>query len=88
MPVPQLDFPAPPGPVSLFRGKVRKPVTLTLTKPHHDKVDKAQTRLDLTRADVIGLLIELYADKVTKEHVARVDRKQLKLARAKRAKQK
>ena len=55
-----------PGPVSLFRGKVRKPVTLTLTPAHHRKVSKNTERLDLTRADLLGLLIEKYADTVTK----------------------
>lgn len=29
-----------PGPVSLFRGKERKPVTLTLTPEHHQKVKR------------------------------------------------
>lgn len=52
----------PPGPVSLFRGKVRKPVTLTLTKDHHRKVRMGTRRLGLTRADFIALLIEKYAD--------------------------
>ena len=55
-----------PGPVSLFRGKVRKPVSLTLTPAHHLKVKNNKHRLDITRADLIGLLIEKYADSVTK----------------------
>lgn len=54
-----------PGQVSLFRGKVRAPVSLTLTREHHRKVKAATRRLHLTRADVIGLLIEKYADTVT-----------------------
>jgi hypothetical protein len=54
----------PPGPVSLFRGKVRKPVTLTLIAEHHIKVNRAMRRLRLSRADVIGLLIEKHADTV------------------------
>lgn len=54
-----------PGPVSLFRGKVRAPVSLTLTREHHDKVNAAVERLKLTRADVIALLIDKYADTVT-----------------------
>jgi hypothetical protein len=54
----------PPGPMSLFRYKVREPVSLTLTKAHHEKVKHAMDRLGLTRADVIGLLIEHFADSV------------------------
>jgi hypothetical protein len=41
------------GPPSLFHGKVRKPVTLTLSPTHHVKVRTAMQRLGLTRADVI-----------------------------------
>ena len=52
------------GPPSLFRGKVRAPVSLTLTPGHHEKVNRNMRRLDLTRADFIGLLIEKYADRV------------------------
>lgn len=52
------------GPASLFRHKIRRPVTLTLTAEHHRKVQAAMRRLGLTRADVIGLLIERYADVV------------------------
>ena len=54
----------PPGPVSLFRNKVRKPVTLTLTAAHHEQVNRAARQLGLSRADTIGLLIHLYADTV------------------------
>ena len=54
-----------PGPRSLFRGKVRAPVTLTLTREHHDKINVAVNRLGLTRSDVIALLIEKYADTIT-----------------------
>ena len=50
-----------PGPVSLFRGKVRKPVSITLTPDHHAMVNAAMERLGLSRADVIALLIEKYA---------------------------
>jgi len=50
------------GPPSLFRGKVRAPVSITLTQDHHDRVKAAMKRLDLTRSDVIALLIELRAD--------------------------
>jgi hypothetical protein len=56
------------GPASLFHGKVRKPVTLTLTAVHHRKVKNATDRLSLTRADLIGLLIDKYADSVTTEY--------------------
>jgi len=54
----------PPGPVSLFRRKVRKPVTLTLTPEHHVKVNAAMRRLKISRADVIAVLIEQHADTV------------------------
>jgi hypothetical protein len=54
-----------PGPVSLFRGKVRKPVSLTLTPEHHDKVKDRRRKLGCTRSDLIALLIEKYADTVT-----------------------
>lgn len=53
-----------PGQVSLFRGKVRAPVSITLTPDHHSKVRRNMRRLGLTRADFIGLLIEKYADTV------------------------
>ena len=56
------------GPASLFHGKLRKPVTLTLTPAHHLKVQRNKQRLDLTRADLIGLLIDKYADTVTAEY--------------------
>ena len=49
----------------MFRGKLRKPVTLTLTPEHHEKVSRNKRRLNCTRADLIGLLIEKYADQVT-----------------------
>jgi hypothetical protein len=51
--------------MSLFRGKLRKPVSLTLTPAHHRKVNKSVRLLGITRADLIGLLIEKYADQVT-----------------------
>ncbi len=54
-----------PGKASLFRNKVRAPVSLTLTKAHHAKVRRAMRRLGLTRADTIALLIDRYADVVT-----------------------
>jgi hypothetical protein len=54
-----------PGRKSLFRNKIRNPVSITLTDYHHNKVNKAKVRLGLTRADVIGLLIDRYADSVT-----------------------
>jgi cold shock CspA family protein len=55
-----------PGTKSLFRGKVRKPVSLTLTPEHHAKITRNLLRLELTsRADFLGLLVEKYADVVT-----------------------
>src|SRR5690349_12287463 len=56
------------GPASLFHRKLRKPVTLTLNAAHHDKVKEAKKRLNLTRADLIGLLIDEYADSVTTDY--------------------
>ncbi|MDO8795382.1 MAG: hypothetical protein Q7J25_12255 [Vicinamibacterales bacterium] len=53
-----------PGQKSLFRDKVRAPVSITLTREHHRKAKIAMRRLGLTRADLIGLLIDQYADKV------------------------
>ncbi len=56
------------GPVSLFPGKRRAPVSLTLTPEHHKKVDTNKRRLGITRADFIGLLIEKYAEVVVSTH--------------------
>jgi hypothetical protein len=50
------------GRVSLFRYKVRKPVSLTLTEEHHEKVNRNMRRLGLSRADLIALLIDRHAD--------------------------
>ena len=47
-----------------FGIKVRQPVSVTLSKRHHQKLRRAMKRLDLTRADTIALLIELHADTV------------------------
>lgn len=67
-PTPVLENPGEPsaitGPRSLFRNKIRAPVSLTLTRDHHDKVNEAMKRLGLTRADLIALLVERYADTV------------------------
>ena len=53
------------GPVTLFPGKIRKPVTITLTVGHHRKVNNSMKRLGLSQSDILGLLIEKYADPVT-----------------------
>ena len=54
-----------PGPVSLFPGKRRAPVSLTLTPAHHEQVKNNRRRLGgITRADLIGLLIEKHAHTV------------------------
>ena len=50
------------GPASLFRKKVRAPVSLTMTKQHHAVLRRAMRRLGLTRADVLALLIDKYGD--------------------------
>jgi hypothetical protein len=52
------------GPLSLFRNKIRAPVSITLTARHHRMVNAAMARLGLTRADLLGLLIEKHADVV------------------------
>ena len=53
------------GPVSLFRGKIRKPVSITLTPDHHELVRKNMLRLGLTsRSDFIGVLIDQHSDTV------------------------
>lgn len=52
------------GPTCLFHDKVRSSVSITLTREHHYKVKKGTRRLGLTRADFIGLLVDLYADSV------------------------
>ena len=49
-----------PGPRALFRGKIRAPVSITLTPDHHMMVNAATMRLDLSKADLIGLLVEKY----------------------------
>jgi hypothetical protein len=51
-----------PGRDSLFRRKVRQPVSVTLTKRHHAKLRAAMRRLNLSRSDVVGLLIDVHAD--------------------------
>lgn len=53
-----------PGQRSLFRGKIRAPVSITLTPEHHFLVQRNMSRLGLTRSDFIGLLIEKYANNV------------------------
>lgn len=58
-----------PGPPSLFHGKIRKPVSLTLTPEHHRKVKANMQRLELSRANLIALLIDKHADSVTKDYI-------------------
>jgi hypothetical protein len=58
-----------PGPKALFRGKKRAPVCITLTPDHHLLVKTAMKRLGLSRADLIGLLIEKYASTVTTDGI-------------------
>jgi hypothetical protein len=61
----------PRGRTALFRGKIRKPVCLTLTAAHHAKLREASARLGLTRADVVALLVEKFADTVDTEDLHR-----------------
>ena len=53
------------GPPALFRGKVRKTASITLTPQHHTLVEEGMMRTGLTRSDFIGLLVELYAERAT-----------------------
>lgn len=53
-----------PGKASLFRNKVRAPISITLTKAHRAAAAKAMRRLGISRSDLVALLIESYADKV------------------------
>jgi hypothetical protein len=49
----------------LFPGKVRgRTISLTMTDAHLAKLDTATTRLDLTRADLLALLVHQFADRV------------------------
>jgi hypothetical protein len=56
-----------PEPPSLFRGKLRKDASVTLTAQHQRKVAKAMERLGLKLADVIALLIDRHAETVTRD---------------------
>ena len=60
--------PKPPGRKSLFRGKVRAPVSITLTPAHHRWVARATRRLTISRSDLIGLLIDKHARTVEKAY--------------------
>lgn len=61
------------GRASLFRGKVRAPVSLTLTPHHHDVVNRNKLRLGLTRSDFIALLIDRYADVVELDSIEHLE---------------
>jgi hypothetical protein len=52
----------PLGRRALFRKKVRAPVSITLTRDHHRRLNAAMARLGLTRADVLALLVDRYVD--------------------------
>jgi hypothetical protein len=52
------------GPLALFRPKIRVPASLTFTKKHHEKIAAGMARLNLSRSDFIGLLVEKYAEHV------------------------
>jgi hypothetical protein len=62
-----------PGRDSLFRRKVRQPISVTLTKRHHAKLKAAMQRLGLSRSDTIGLLVDLHADSLRIPHDLMVD---------------
>ena len=46
------------GQRSQFRGKVRAPVSITLTDKHHSQVNQNRNRLGLSRSDFMALLVE------------------------------
>ena len=52
-----------PGVRTLFPGKIRRPLTFTATKAVTQKLTRASRRLKISRADVIGLLADRYADR-------------------------
>jgi len=53
------------GPVALFRNKERsRPTSVLFTKAHHAKLARAQARLNLSRCDVLSLLVEQFAEVV------------------------
>ena len=54
------------GPHSLFRGKQRMPISVKLTQEHLDTCARNAARLELTRSDLIALLVERYADTVAR----------------------
>lgn len=58
------EAPGRPGPISLFRDKIVTPISWTATKEVHDKMNLNMKRLDLSRADLLGLLVMRYADVV------------------------
>ena len=55
------------GQRSQFRGKVRAPVSITLTDKHHSQVNRNRIRLGRSRSDFMALLVERYADNVSLE---------------------
>lgn len=56
------------GPLSIFRHKIRQPVSVTLTRRHHQLVAAATARLGITRSDLFGLFVEKYASVVELPH--------------------
>lgn len=54
-----------PGRRTLFPGKRRgRTISITMTDAHVAKLDAAMARLGLTRADVLALLVDRFADRV------------------------
>jgi hypothetical protein len=54
---------APGGRPSLFPGKRRgRTISLTMTDAHLDALDAATERLQVTRSDLLALLVDRYAD--------------------------
>lgn len=51
------------GRPSLFPGKRRgRTISITMTDAHYRRLEQAMQRLNLTRADLLALLVDRYAD--------------------------
>jgi hypothetical protein len=50
-----------------FAKKIRQPISFTLSRRHHLKLQRAVRRTGWTRADVLAVLIELHADALTRQ---------------------
>lgn len=58
--------PLKPGPKTLYAGKVRRILSWTATPAVTKKLRRAQRRLRLSRSDCLCLLVDTYAEQLTK----------------------